>query len=119
MGFYLDSNGNYYEGDRHGDDMSVPQRPDAEHAWNGNDWTPSPVAVPDSVTMRQARLALLQAGILTQVNAAVAAGDEVTRITWEFSSEVQRSNPIVSTLVTVLGLSEQQLDELFILAASL
>lgn len=81
---------------------------------------PQPDAAPPStVTMRQARLALLQSNLLEQVNAAVAAADEATKITWEFSSEVQRGHPFVATLAAALNLTEAQLDDLFTLAASL
>lgn len=76
-------------------------------------------SAPSFVTMRQARLALLQTGMLTQVNTAVAAADEATKITWEFSSEVQRNNALVSTLAAALNLTSQQLDDLFTLAATL
>ena len=76
-------------------------------------------AIPSVVTMRQARLALLQTGMLASVNAAVAAADEATKITWEFSSEVQRNNALVSTLGAALSLTSQQLDDLFTLAATL
>lgn len=75
--------------------------------------------VPLVVTMRQARLALLQTGMLASVNSAVAAADEATKITWEFSSEVQRGHPFVATLAAALNLTEAQLDDLFTLAASL
>lgn len=74
---------------------------------------------PKSVTMRQARLALLQSGLLGQVNAAVAAADEATKITWDYSSEVHRDHPFVATLAAALKLSDSQLDDLFTLAASL
>jgi len=42
MGGYIDSQGNYYEGDRQGADLEVPARPDATHAWDGAQWVPSP-----------------------------------------------------------------------------
>lgn len=82
-------------------------------------YSPPPSDVPTCVTMRQARLALLQTGMLASVNAAVTAADEATKITWEFSSEVQRSNPIVSTLAAALNLTDAQIDDLFALAATL
>lgn len=75
--------------------------------------------IPSVVTMRQARTALSRSGLLTTVNAAVAAADEETRIAWEFSTEVQRDFPLVQTLAAALSLSEQQLDDLFTLAATL
>lgn len=79
--------------------------------------------VPQAVTMRQARLALLGANLLTTVSAAVAAwpgaqGD-AARIEWEFSSEVLRRQPLVVALGAQLSLSELQMDNLFTLAATL
>lgn len=84
---------------------------------------PIVVEVPQSVTMRQARLALLNAGLLTEVNSAVAgmsgAAGDAARIEWEFSSMVERHKVLVTSLGTVLGLSDAQLDALFINAATL
>lgn len=76
-----------------------------------------------AVIMRQARLALLGAGMLTPVDAAIAAmtgtqGD-VARIEWEFAATVQRDNPLVETVLSSLGMTSQQIDELFITAAGL
>ena len=79
--------------------------------------------VPQSVTMRQARLALLAAGKLAAVNSAIAAmtgaAGDTARIEWEFSSEVQREQPLVLALGGMLGMSEAQLDALFVAAAVL
>jgi hypothetical protein len=77
---------------------------------------------PTVITMRQARLALLQAGLLPVVNAAITAmsgstGD-AARIEWEFSSDVVRTRPLITQLATGLGLTSAQLDGLFTLAAS-
>jgi hypothetical protein len=91
-----------------------------------SEWVPPPfppVPVITSVTMRQARLALLQQGLLTQVNDAVAsmpgAQGEAMRIEWEFSSTVERNRPLVQSLSASLGLTSQQIDDLFALAATL
>lgn len=70
-----------------------------------------------SVTMRQARLALLQAGLLDQVDAAIT--DPASRIEWEYATTVERNSALVQSLSAGLGLSEQQLDDLFTLAATL
>lgn len=79
--------------------------------------------VPQSVTMRQARLALLAAGKLAAVEAAIASlpspQKEAAQIEWEFSSVVDRNRPLVQTLGPALGLSEAELDALFIQAAQL
>lgn len=124
MGFYLDLHGGYYEGDKaNWQDQEVPQRPSANHTWNGSGWATAPAPVPFGVTMRQARLALLQSGLLTQVNTAIAnmpgvAGD-AARITWEFAGDVQRNDTMLAQLAGALGLSDAQLDDLFRLAATL
>lgn len=93
-------------------------------AWLAEGNTPLPVdpvvpVIPSVVTMRQARIALNRAGLLSAVNAAVAAADEETKIAWEFSTEVQRNFPLVQTLAAALNLTEAQLDELFTTAAAL
>lgn len=80
-------------------------------------------AIPQAVTMRQARLALLGDGLLATVNSTIAAmagaAGEAARIEWEFSNEVQRHQPLVLALGPTLGLSAAQLDALFIAAAAL
>jgi hypothetical protein len=79
--------------------------------------------VPQSVTMRQAQLALLGAGLLDTVNAAIAAmaGDagRAAQITWATSSAVERGNPLIAALAGALGLTDAAIDALFIQAATL
>ena len=94
--------------------------------WDGTSFIPAdpePVNVPKSVTMRQARLALLQAGKLGTVNSAIASMEgvqgEAARIEWDYSNEVQRAQPLVAALGGVLGMTSEQLDQLFITAATL
>ena len=103
----------------YGGDISEYEALIAEVEANIQPPVPAPVIIPSAVTMRQARLALLQSDLLSQVNTAVAAADEATKITWEFSTEVQRGNALVATLTVALGLTEQQVDDLFVLAATL
>lgn len=82
-----------------------------------------PVTVPHTVSMRQARLALLGAGLLTSVNDAVATMTGTTgdaaRIEWEYAMDVVRTSPLVVNLSASLGLTEEQLDSLFTEAATL
>jgi hypothetical protein len=80
--------------------------------------------VPNQVTMRQARLALLGAGLLDGVDAAIAAIEDETQrraaqITWDFAQEVRRDFPLVLALAGAFGLTDAQIDELFIAAAQL
>lgn len=94
--------------------------------WDGEVFVPAPPAppvVPPSVTMRQARLALLGAGLLDDIDAAINAlpspQKEAARIEWEYSQEVHRHNGFVSVLAPLLGLTEAQTDALFLVAEGL
>ena len=82
-----------------------------------------PPYVPASVTMRQARLALLGAGLLASVAAAIdslpSPQKEAARIEWEYATEVQRSSGLVPMMVVALGLDDAALDDLFVAAAAL
>ena len=80
----------------------------------------SPITV---VTMRQARLALLTAGKLSAVTAAIAAlpspHKEAAQIEWEYAATVDRSSDFVQTMAAALQLDEKALNELFEQAAML
>lgn len=84
--------------------------------------TPPPARI-NKVTMRQARLALLGAGLLSTVNSSIAAmtgaAGEAARIEWEYSQEVQRDRGLVLALGTQMGMTEAQLDALFTTAAAI
>ncbi len=95
--------------------------------WNGITWVeggaaPAPV-VPSVVTMRQARLALLAAGHIPAITAIIAGMStpqkEQAQIEWEFSQEVSRNYGLVVSLIPALGLTAEQVDQLFITAAGL
>ena len=75
--------------------------------------------VPKQVTMRQARLALLGAGLLDTVETAIAGAGPAAKIEWEYAQEVQRAAGLVPAMATALGMSEAQIDALFIAAAAL
>lgn len=81
------------------------------------------ISVPSRVTMRQARLALHAAGLLSQVEAAINALPEpnrtVARIEWDYASEVHRASEFVTLLGAALELDKQSLDDLFLKAREL
>ena len=87
------------------------------------EYVPEVVAVPEVVTMRQARLALLGASLLAQVNTAVAnmpgAEGDAARIEWEYAQEVRRDSPLVAALSAAFGWTSAQLDDLFTEGAKL
>lgn len=78
------------------------------------------IDIPQVVTMRQARLALLKSGILTDVTNAIESGtDEELKIEWEYAMEVRRDWQNLINLATSLGLTDDNLDDLFTLAGTL
>lgn len=97
-------------------------------AWlaQGNSLLPADAPAPvvhDVVSMRQARLALLGAGLLSTVDASIAsmagpAGD-AARIEWEYATEVRRDSALVEGMGAVLNLTKQDIDALFETAAAI
>ena len=80
---------------------------------------PLPPVVPQTISMRQARLALYGAGLLDDVEAAVAQATKDVQIEWEFAAELSRNWPTLILLAGALGLTNAQVDGLFVQAASL
>ena len=77
---------------------------------------------PATVTMRQARLALLDLDLLSSIDEAINAMPEPdktkAKIEWEYAAVVERNSDWVSDLGQQLGLSDVQIDDLFRLAAT-
>ena len=97
-------------GDRVVDGVLVPAAP--------------PSVVPAKVTRRQARQALLLAGLLDKVQPAIdGIVDPVQRgmaqIEWDDSQEFERTRPILIQVGMAIGLDSVGLDQLFIKAAGL
>ena len=84
---------------------------------------PPPPVIPQSVTMRQARLALHASGLLASVQPAITALPEPQRtqaqIEWDYSNGLERGNAFVATLGAALGLNSAGIDALFVQAAQL
>jgi hypothetical protein len=78
------------------------------------------ITLPSVVTMRQARLALLQSGLLATVETAITTGtDEAMKIEWEYATEIKRDWNSLVALTTALGMTSAELDDLFQLASTL
>lgn len=85
------------------------------------DYVPPParVPVPQVLTARQAKLVLHAAGLLDDVDAAVAAADKATQIEWEYATEIRRDWPTLVAMADALGMTDAQLDDLFVAGALL
>ena len=95
--------------------------------WDGTQFIkpPAPPApIPASITRRQAKLALLGAGLLDAVQPAIDAIPDATmrsaaQIDWDDALEFERNNATLAALAADLGLTPDQLDDLFRTAATL
>lgn len=79
---------------------------------------PTPVQIPQEITMRQARLVLLEHDLLANVQVAINSLPEPNKtkaqIEWDYSNVLQRNNLFVTLLGTALGLTDVDIDNLFI-----
>lgn len=82
---------------------------------------PALPTIPQEVTRFQALAALHLAGLLEQVEAIMAdqATDMLTVLAWKNTQEFKRTSPMVLNMVQALGLSDEQLDNLFITASTI
>ena len=120
MGYYIAlEDAQYYEGDTPSFPyQNVPQRENPTDQWINGAWIAGPIPVPKSVTPLQARRALLAANLLDTVTAAVASGPVETQLAWEFANSIDRNSDFTKSLGSALGLSDAQIDELFITASN-
>ena len=84
---------------------------------------PPAVIVPQRITARQAQLALLNAGLLDDVEAIIEALPanvrSQVRIEWDRATHVERGSTVTQMVATALGLTGTQVDDLFVAAAGL
>jgi hypothetical protein len=99
-------------------------------AWSA--WTPaSPPQppgnnVPVEVTNLQARMVMMQTpgrtngmSLFEEVDAALRATGGTAWMAWEYANTISRNSQLVQQLATQFGLSDRQLDEMFIRAAQI
>lgn len=72
---------------------------------------------PQQVTPYQARVAINNAGLRASVEAAVAAADQNVKDAWEYATVIERQSPFIIAMGAALGLSEAQINGLFLEAS--
>ena len=84
-------------------------------------YTPPVPVVPSFITVspRQIRQALTQAGLRTAVEMAVSQGSQALKDWYEFAGAFEENNANVTAMAAALGVSDESLHDLFELAASL
>ncbi len=84
-------------------------------------YVPPPPAIPTTVTRFQALAVLSQAGYLDTIWEYIDAlpRSDITRLAFENATEWERTSPTLATLATMLNLTSEQVDDLFIAAANI
>lgn len=124
MALYKDSN-NVIHDDMGGAALSLPAWPAGCVQITEEEavaLTPSPSAtIPQSVSRFQARAALHLAGLLDEVEAMMAAQEApaLAKLAWADAQEFERASPTIAAMAGQIGLTDAQLDELFITAAGI
>lgn len=86
---------------------------------------PEPIPVPESVSLRQFRMALKRSGLFATVdglrtNQALTTQqrDDLTEFL-EFSNQIERAHQLIESLYPMVGVTSEQIDDLFRLADTL
>ena len=74
---------------------------------------PAPAVRTTTITMRQVRLYLHQAGLTEQVESIISGLDEAAQIEWQYAATVDINSPIVQLMCAELGLTDEQVQEMF------
>lgn len=98
---------------------------DAYRAWldAGNvtePYAPPPPAIPQQVPMWAVRTVLQNDGLFDQADALVKAStDNALKNVWEYGNFADRNSNAIATLAAALGLTSEQVDQMFIDANNL
>jgi len=71
------------------------------------------------VSRFQAKAALSAAGLLDKTEALVARADPITQLAWAEVIEFRRNSPTILALQGAMGLTDAQLDALFLAASAI
>lgn len=127
MKHFVNQSGNYLGAFNEGnplipaDAIEVPTQPvDGRDKWINGAWVPH-ISVPKVVSRFQARVALFLAGLLDDVEAMMAAPETpaLAKLAWADAQEFERASPTIAAMAGQIGLTDAQLDELFITAAGI
>lgn len=78
------------------------------------------IKIPQVISMRQAREALIDAGLFTTINDIITNSNDLKLINdWEYSTEVRRDWARLILISTELGITPERLDELFLIASNI
>ncbi len=77
--------------------------------------------VPQAITRLQAKIALSQAELLEHIQWMMAElpSTDIQRLAWENATMFERDSAMVNGMAAAIGITQEQLDDLFIAAAAI
>lgn len=93
-------------------DFTIPPQPEK----------PKPfVEVPKTITRLQAMIALSQSGLLEKIQGMMTElpASNIQRLAWENALQFERDSAMVNGMAAAIGITQYQLDDLFIAAAAI
>lgn len=78
-----------------------------------------PEPVPDVVSARQLKRALLDAGLLDAIDFWVTTQSRAVQLDWATAGEYRRDHPMLTAAAGSFGLSAAQVDALFVAAGQI
>lgn len=90
-----------------------------EGAYDIAEFVAPPPLVPQSVSAMQAKVALLRAGLPSNVEAWVSAQGGEAQLIWSSATAFNRNSELIANAASALGLSSSQVDDLFRAAESI
>ncbi|EAL5963981.1 hypothetical protein KJK83_001802 [Campylobacter jejuni] len=69
--------------------------------------------IPRKITIRQAKLALLEVGLLETIETMVQNAPKATQISWEYATEFERHHPLILNFQEQMNLKDEEVDKLF------
>ena len=76
-------------------------------------------STPSSLSPRQLRLVLDYAGLLDQVDAFAAKQERAVQLSWQWATEFRRDDQLLNTMAENMGITQDQIDAMFVEGATL
>lgn len=94
----------------------IPDAPGLNHYWDAavGQWVEYPVYLPQEISRLQGLIVLERNGLLAQCETLVAQSDLETKLAWANCSSFNRQSPMLLAVAGALGLTDAQLDQLFV-----
>lgn len=99
--------------------VATGERTISEYVPSPNDGGDVITQVPATISRFQARAALMDAGLLADVELAIAGASPIVQLAWAEATEWRRDSPTMAEIGSLLGLTSEQIDDLFRAAAQI